>query len=189
MLRDRLIKAIASELIARRADCLPFPDAPGVYAYFLQPDADPLSLAPVALEAGADGLLYVGTSANLRTRDHLMPAHSGVSTLRRSLGALLKDRIRLEAGPRARGPSATNRRNYRFLGTGEQDLTRWMRQYLVYASYTLSLAEVANIETGLIRHLRPPLNLKGWDNPQARAIRDLRDRCVAEASGRAKALP
>lgn len=69
MAQDRLIEAIASELLARRADCLPFPDAPGVYAYFLQSDADPLPLAPTVLEPGADGLLYVGTSENLRTSD------------------------------------------------------------------------------------------------------------------------
>lgn len=162
---------------------MPFPDAPGVYAYFLRPDADPLPLGSALLEPGTDGLLYVGTSMGLRARDHLACPHSGFSTLRRSLGALLKERLRLEAGPRAPGPSPTNRRNYRFLGTGEQDLTHWMRQHLVHTCCALSPAEVGGIETGLIRHLCPPLNLKSWDNPQARRIREQRDRCVTEASG------
>ncbi len=189
MAQDRLIDAIAAELFGRRADCLPFPDAPGVCAYFLRPGTAPPPLAPAGLELGANGLPYVGTSTNLRRRDHLTPAHSGFSTLRRLLGALLKDDLRLVAGPRAPGPSATNRRNYRFLGTGEQDLTRWMRQHLTYASCTLSLAEIDGIEMGLIRHLCPPLNLKGWDNPRAHGIREQRDRCVAEASGRPRAFP
>ena len=136
------------------------------------------------LQPGIEGLLYVGTSKNLRTRDHRALEHSGFSTLRRSLGALLKVELQLVAGPRAAGPSATNKRNYRFLGTGEKELALWMRQHLLYASFALPLAEATSIEAGLIRLLCPTLNLNGWTNPQASEIKTLSNRCVLEASTR-----
>lgn len=182
---DRQIEAIAAELRARRAACAPLPEAPGVYAYFLRPGA---SLGCV--QTDADGLLYVGmTKATLAQRDHLAHGHSGFSTLRRSLGALLKGELRVEAWPRVPGPSARNRRNYRFPDDGERRLTDWMRENLLRASREIGPGEVTRVEKGLIRLLRPPLNLKGCNNPQAAMIRERRDRCVAEASSRPGGTP
>lgn len=176
------ISRIAAQLLAERAACLPFPEAPGVYAYFLQPGTKPLPLGTSILQPGPNGLLYVGTSANLKARDHLAHAHSGFSTLRRSLGALLREELHLVAAPRTCGPSAINRRNYRFTSKGEQLLTAWMRQHLAHASCTLPLPQATTIEANLIRHLCPPLNLKLWTNPQAAGIKAQRARCVVEAT-------
>jgi hypothetical protein len=75
------------------------PAAPGVYAWFLD---DPTAIASLANQ-GADPI-YVGISDDLARRgdeDHFRTGGSGFSTLRRSLGALLKDKLELTAQPRS----------------------------------------------------------------------------------------
>jgi hypothetical protein len=71
-------------------------------------------------------------------------------------------------------------KNYRFAADGEQRLTAWMRQNLLYAHVPLN-ENVAAAERDLIASLEPPLNLTGWRNPQKMFIKDLRRRCAAEA--------
>lgn len=149
----------------------------GIYAYFLEsPDA--LRLISVA----ANGLLYIGmTESSLDARCHFDDPHSGFSTLRRSLGAILKDRLRLRALPRAPGPSRTNVLNYRFDADGEARLTHWMRENLTY-SYRETTGNIAAAEKDAILSACPPLNLKGWKNDQRDEIKRLRAVCAAEAS-------
>ena len=64
----------------------------GVYALFAQ-EADCL-LPEIVLEE--DGLLYMGMSCDLRDRDHFLAQHSGFSSPRRSLGAILSARLRTD---------------------------------------------------------------------------------------------
>jgi hypothetical protein len=68
--------------------------------------------------------MYVGMSSNLAERDeaHFRTGGSGFSTLRRSLGALLKQELRLSARPRGTGSSAQNYRCYQFDDAGEEQL-------------------------------------------------------------------
>ena len=75
-----------------RWDEVPSIGGPGVYAYFADtPDA----LLPVAL--GPGNLVYVGmTGASLKGRNHFDHEDSGFSSPRRSLGAILKDRLALQ---------------------------------------------------------------------------------------------
>jgi hypothetical protein len=97
------------------------PAAPGVYGWFLD-DPKPIPSLP---NQGTDPV-YVGISADLARRgdeDHFRSGGSGVSTLRRSLGALLKDELKLTAQPRSPGLSEQNFRCYRFDDPGEQRLT------------------------------------------------------------------
>lgn len=148
----------------------------GIYAYFIE-RAD--KFRSIALPA--DGLLYIGmTDSSLDARCHFEHAHSGFSTFRRSLGAILKLQLQLRALPRAHGPSRTNVLSYRFDADGEHRLTEWMRQNLNYANCEIA-AEAAKIEREAIRVACPPLNLVGWQNPQRSEIRRLRALCVAEA--------
>ena len=106
---------------------VPAPQAPGVYAWFLD--------TPAALSALPDqhaGAIYVGISNNLARRgdeDHFRTGGSGFTTLRRSLGALLKDELRLRARPRSAGRSEQNHRCYRFDDVGERRLTDWMQRH------------------------------------------------------------
>jgi len=120
------------------------------------------------------------TDSSLEVRNNFGHAHSGFSTPRRSLGALLKEPLRLQAIPRAPGPSPSNTRNYRFRDADELRLTDWMKSHLTYGFATVK--DAAPIEKALIATLQPPLNLTGWPNPQRRHLRALRAICRDEAA-------
>lgn len=121
------------------------------------------------------------TTQSLDARDHFRHKHSGFSTLRRSLGAILKNELSLSAIPRSPGPSRSNLNCYRFAGDGETRLSAWMEDNLVGAQEVLD-RELATREQQLIAFIEPPLNLTGWSNPQRRLIKGLRAECVRETS-------
>lgn len=160
---------------------LPSVAGAGIYAICLtDPDRLPL------ITAGKRGLLYVGmTEQGFDARNHFTHQHSGFSTFRRSIGAILKGKLGLTAIPRSGGASQTNVRNYRFTDDGEQALTRWMNANLRIAQMALP-CDIASQEKQLISLLEPPLNLTGWSNPQAGLIKRMRAGCVDEA-GRGRA--
>lgn len=159
-----------------RWDERPSSNAPGLYAYFIGRRDE---LRPISIPA--NGLLYIGmTESSLDARCHFEHVHSGFSTFRRSLGAILKGQLQLRASPRAPGSSRTNILNYRFDPDGERRLTEWMRENLSY-SYREIADNVAVTERDEIRSACPPLNLTGWKNSQRAAIKGMRAACVAEA--------
>ena len=173
----------ASELLVRlqsgatELNELRAPASPGVYAWFLN---DPVAL-PRLPNQGASPI-YVGLSSNLAQREfdtHFQAGQSGFSTLRRSLGALLKDELGLRAQPRGTGASDSNYRCYRFDDSGEQRLSSWMHAELRVAAEPHR--DPAAIERELIALACPPLNLTGWKNPNAVEIKALRKACVEEA--------
>jgi len=159
-----------------RASEVPSHDAPGVYALFLTSRP---SLPGLVLESD---VLYVGmTESSLGVRNHFSHSHSGFSSPRRTLGALLREKLKLIALPRAPGPSLSNVRNYRFSEDGEKRLVAWMDSYLTYGLCPTN-ADIRKIEDRLIGELKPPLNLTGWRNPQAGRLKALRRACRDEAS-------
>lgn len=172
---------IAEHLWSTRAalEALRPPNLPGVYAWFLTASDYPAQLATLPQSP-----IYVGISNDLSRReleDHFEAKSSGFSTLRRSLGALLKQDLELVAMPRSAGASVTNMRNYRFNPDGEKRLSAWMRNSLV-----VGFCQVNNpveMESQLIALLCPPLNLTGWNNPQGPEIKRLRKACADEARG------
>ena len=158
------------------ASLAPAISSAGAYAILL---ASPDSLPTVG--PGRQGLLYVGmTDQGLDARNHFQRAHSGFSSLRRSLGALLKETLSLKAIPRGPGNSKTNVRNYRFTEEGERALTEWMDRHLLLTQVAID-ADLTAFEDDLIALLEPPLNLKGWPNPQRDTVKRLRAACAAEA--------
>ncbi len=158
------------------------PAKPGLYAFFLKPRGQLLPIAP-----GAEGLLYVGlTHDGLDVRNHFAHENSGFSTLRRSLGAILRTHLQLQPCPRAPGPSESNTRNYAFAGDGEAVLSRWMRANLLASALPLPTADLEKLEAQLIAALEPPLNLTGWDNRQRPLIKKLRAGCVTMAKDLAR---
>jgi hypothetical protein len=169
-------------LDALRANAVPLddvraPSAPGVYAWFL----DDARVLPSLPAQGPDPI-YVGLSSDLAVREcttHFKAGQSGFSTLRRSLGALLKDELHIRAQPRGTGASSTNYRNYRFDDAGEAVLSGWMREHRRVAVHPC--ADPDGIETDLIALACPPLNLTKWANPHAAEIKALRKACVEEA--------
>ncbi len=154
------------------------PPASGVYAIFLKEGAR-LHLEDLP----SNGLIYVGTSSNLSTREydtHFASGKTGFSTLRRSIGALLKRDLKLKAIPRGAGNSPTNYRNYCYTTDGEERLTTWMKANLEIGVCSVS-GNYKEVEAELITELKPVLCLKGWPNPVAAYIKNLRKKCVEEA--------
>ncbi len=150
-------KSTKAQLLAPRysADDVPPGDSAGVYAFFLSNGSE---LEGFCLKNMST--LYVGmTASSLKVRNHFHHRDSGFSTLRRSLGAILKGRLNLEVIPRGSGNSASDYRNFRFTEKGEEDLTSWMKEHLTY-SFVVLQSEIERIERELIDDLCPPLNLK-----------------------------
>ena len=176
---QRDIESITKHLSESKTsiDKLQAPHEPGVYAYFLE---DSSALSPFV--PGHDGLIYVGSTSDLAIRkfeNHFNSKSTGFSTLRRSIGAILKKSLRLTATPRSSGKSKTNIQNYKFQADGEDRLTDWMRRTLRVSVCPVN--EPNSVETVLIKTLRPLLNLKGWANPDGTKIRALRKICADEA--------
>ncbi len=172
------LQAVEAELLERRfqPNEIPVHDRPGIYALFVN---EPAALPVIGVPPS--GLLYLGmTASSLDIRNHFKHQQSGFSTFRRSLGALLKPELRLQALPRAPGSSATNVTSYRFQEDGEQRLTQWMAQHLTYSCVPLD-KDVEVVERALIRGLEPPLNLTGWSNPARKTLMALRAACRDEA--------
>ena len=172
------LRAIKDKLLGRRYSAAEIPrvGGEGIYAFFL---SDPTLLDGIHVDASSP--IYVGkTESSLDARNHFTHRHSGFSTLRRSLGAILKKSLLLKAIPRASGHSPTNARNYRFSAEDEERLTNWMTSHLSY-SFASPEKDVDRIERQLIKDLQPPLNLRGWENPHAKQLRALRAVCCEEA--------
>lgn len=163
----------------RPIDQLDLPPAPGVYARFLAREA---RLEQISKPGG--GAIYIGKSSNLAERGfdtHFAPGKTGFSTLRRSIGAVLKEELALTCRPRGTGTSKTNYTNYRFDDDGEARLSEWMIENLRVGIHALDVDSLQTHENGLIGLACPPLNLTGWANPEAHLIRELRKACADEA--------
>ena len=166
--KDR--SSIWGEMLASRcrADLAPAIPLPGLYALFLN------SGVLGQISPGEDGLLYIGmTDSSLEARNHLWHRSSGFSTLRRSLGAILREDLDLVPIPRSPGSSADK---FKFTPDGEQRLTKWMAAHLDYAFATFAGNRLSE-EKRLILDRQPPLNLNKWKNPQGPSIEALRALC------------
>jgi len=161
-----------------RSHEIPEKTGPGVYWYFLKSGAV-LPNVPV----DQTGLLYVGKTKTQSKRNHFRTA-TPVSTLRRSLGAILKDGLKLEAHCRGLGKKSSiedkDATHYRFSPQGEGALSKWMEDNLEF-SFEILEGGIAERETAEIRQLRPPLNLDQWQNPNRELIMNLRKICSDEA--------
>lgn len=179
---QKLIHDVAARLIASRVSIgdLEPQAVSGVYAIFLNEGS---SLGEIV--SGQDGLIYIGKSKDLAAREvehHFGDKNTGFSTLRRSIGAILKHDLQLTVHPRSDGASESNVRNYKFDADGDRRLSEWMAMNLTVAVYATPGHET--IEPGLIELLRPVLNLTGWDNPSRKEIKALRKLCSDEARSR-----
>ena len=149
---------------------------PGVDAIFAR-DVD--CLLPI-VDLAPDRLLYIGKSKDLREREHFNVKDSGSSTLRRSLGALLKAQLELSAIPRGKGMSSSDFTCYRFTPDGERRLGAWMLKNIDCAVYPYD-GDTKQLRKELIGTYCPPLNLQHWQNPIGTEIKRLRSVCKSEA--------
>jgi hypothetical protein len=175
---DMNIPSVTERLHRSRSaiDRLMAPNSPGVYALFVG------GLGAVGgIPAGEDGLIYVGVSNDLAAREfeqHFSSNGTGFSTVRRSIGAILKSQLHLEAIPRSTWSQPSL---YRFRDDGELRLTNWMRDNLEVG--VCSIGEALAVEAELIMALKPALNLTKWENPVRAEIKRLRKICACEAQG------
>jgi hypothetical protein len=163
-----------------------YPKKPGMYAAFL-------SKASTLEKFGSGGqLLYIGISkTSLHKRDfnqHFKAGQSGGSTLRSSIGAVLKQKLKLKAIPRG-GPNDSKRfENYKFTLGDEEELSKWMIQNVEIGYWvcgdTLDYSVLREYEDAVIRSLHPTLDLDPRTkhlNPLAASLTALRQICKEEA--------
>lgn len=150
---------------------------PYVYAMFLRSGA-----VIEALPINDHRLLYIGKADGLTQRDHLLYRSSSQSAPRRTLGALLKCNLGLNAFPRGRALKRRDVDHFNF-GDGETRLTAWMREHLLIARAPVA-APARAIEKALIFRLQPPINLTDWQNPHFSTIREFKRACRDEAAAR-----
>lgn len=157
------------------------PKEPGLYAFY----GDDRAWAELELSPGFDDQpLYVGKAErSLNGRDvgtHFAAGKTGSSTVRRSLAALLVDEMSLVAVPRNLA-KPDGSANYGLDAASEDSLSRWMEQRLSLATWSkpegVGLDE---IETDVLRRLRPPLNLNKVGEPRTR-LRAARQRMASAA--------
>jgi len=163
-----------------------YPKKPGLYSVFLS-DGSELGLF------GQPGrLLYIGIAKNsLYDRDfaqHFSDGKTGRSTLRRSLGAILKETLELVAIPRGGKNDSKSCENYKFTLTGEKDLTNWMRANLEIGYWVpepdINYKQLREKEKAVTIKLKPSLDLDNRTsryNPLADKLRELRGICKIEA--------
>jgi len=163
----------------------PLPDQQGIYAFFIN-NADDLG------KFGSKGqIIYVGLSEkslnSRETKTHMMSGQTGWSSLRRSLGAILKFQLNLTALKRDKNSAKLHADKYRFDGDGETRLTEWMIKNLKMGYWTtenpLTLVKLREMEEETIIKLRPTLDLDKRTrkfNPLADELDNLRKICRDE---------
>lgn len=170
-----------------------FSNKPGIYAIGFIGDEFPLESAKNSVKSGE--IIYIGkTESSQLARDvntHFKSGKSGSSTLRRTIGAILLNQLSLNPIPRSYTEKSNRRfRNYKFDKESEEKITNWMKANLTlaYWKYDGDIAKLEDIETKIIKELKPILNLsKNSSNPWYQEIRFLRDNCVDLAKKSVKA--
>lgn len=184
---DRILNDLERSPVPWQAFAHAAPEAPGIYAVWLAKGGT--LRGTVLRDWSGDGPLYVGESANLAQREartHFASDGSGWSTLRRSVGALLRRALQLEAHPRGSGVSRQDLTCYRFESKGERRLTAWMRENLALSWWeddqpSRPSRQRKDLETKMIRSLEPPLNLNKWNNPYRQHVKAERAVCTSGA--------
>lgn len=161
-----------------------FSSKPGIYAVGLHTNATLLKSAQN--NVGSGDIIYIGkTQKSQVARDvstHFASGKSGSSTLRRTLGAILREQLGLQPIPRSLTEKGNKRfTNYAFTAEGEERLNEWMRNNLSLSfwEYDNSMHRLSDIEESVIRLACPILNLSNnRANHWYHKIRALRDMCA-----------
>jgi hypothetical protein len=181
---DDIIKSI-NKTTQPLKDLSNLPNEQGIYAFYIDNTND-------LGKFGKPGqLIYVGLSEkNLNSRDtetHLKSGQTGWSTLRRSIGAILKKKLKLIAQKRDINPKKLRADKYKFDEKGEIKLTEWMMNNLKMGYWStskpLTKDKLRNEEEKAIIMLKPTFDLDRRTkkfNPLAIELDDLREICRQE---------
>jgi hypothetical protein len=163
------------------------PSSPGLYAIW----AGETAWRALGLELPvADKPLYVGKAEkSLVSRDvntHFMTGKTGQSTVRRTFAALLRDALDLHAVPRNQ-TRPERPVNFGLERKSDEALTEWMQRHLSLATWSKQgNDELDHVETAVLEHWQPPLNLSKVARPDPR-IKRARSHMAADAKAWAKA--
>lgn len=155
-------------------DVSELPSAAGNYLVVLRPSCllPPISIKPIISQLDYNGekfdVIYTGISENLKQRDyrqHFTGNNSGRSTLRKSLGCLM----RFKQIPRDRNSQDNGKT--KFSDENESILSKWMAENLLLFYYVNDRYEENELE--LIECYNPPLNLKNNKNFINREFRSM----------------
>lgn len=158
-----------------------FSDKAGIYAVFFFGKNFPLDK-----EISEEEIIYIGkTESSQQSRDtdtHFKSGKTGSSTLRKSLGALLREKLDLVPRPRNEVDYKNGRYSqFIFDSESEEKLTSWMVDNLglSFYEYDKSKKEIDSLESELISLQVPILNLqKNASNPFKSEIKKLRKDCA-----------
>lgn len=151
----------------------------GIYAWYFD------EIPPGVPEKGlcsVEGwrLLYIGMVQNQPVRERLLSRHySGnaeESTLRKSLGCLLRDKLDLT--PRKKSARS---KKWTF-GDDEDKLTEWMRRHARVKLVRIAMKKVKEMKEVLIKHFSPPLNIEEGSHPFVAELEAIRKECGEAAS-------
>jgi|ERR1017187_2687569 hypothetical protein len=174
-----------------------FSDEPGIYALFFYGKSFPLE----NYRHSANEILYIGkTLKSQKSRDadtHFKTGKTGSSTLRKTFGSILHQKLKLVPIPRSQSDIEKRRySHFKFENKSEEKLTNWMiaNLGLSFYPYPKSAKEIDDLETSLINELAPILNIdrKNTSNPYYSHIRVLRKQlgnAAYSANKRKKELP
>ncbi|CAN5657532.1 hypothetical protein BH20ACI4_BH20ACI4_10200 [soil metagenome] len=150
------------------------PTKPCIYAIGVT-NALEFPLISTKVRKKPNDIIYIGiTKKNQTSRienTHFENGKSKSSTLRRSLGAILREELKLELIPHT---------NYKFTPDGEEKLTEWMIENLSvsYCEWHGSIEELREIEKEIIKLICPILNLQSNpNNAWNQEITELRNVC------------
>jgi len=162
-----------------------FSSKPGIYAVGFTGDHFPFPSGGDIIKKGK--IIYIGkTEKSQRRRDaqtHFKSGRTGSSTLRRSLGAILRGQLNLKPIPRSY--SEDRMRDYKFIQESEIKLTEWMINNLSLSFHEIIEGKrfLRELEKTVINELVPILNIQGNSafNPYAGMLKELRGKCRAIA--------
>lgn len=168
------IAFIKSELV--KNDGKDFPKGPGIYFFIANKD---IKFSKIEIHRGDK--IYIGKSKSLSNRkvnQHFSYKGSGSSTLRRTIGAILKENTQLsiQCFLRSKGKSKQDVYCYIFNEKGEEEITKWMKENL--RSSFCETEDIEKAERIAISHFKPILNISQIGNP---VIKNLRSECRKQA--------
>lgn len=172
---------IIQQLITTRKkylDISTFSKLPGIYAVFFFGEDFPLD----NIKPAPDEVIYLGkTESSQEKRDaktHFKNGKTGSSTLRKTIGSLLRKSYNLK--PIVRNNSDVLKRrfsHFKFDNNSEEIITNWMQNNLAlsFFEYPEGKSKIESLETALIQELTPLLNIdKNPSNPQLNFLKQIR---------------
>jgi len=162
-----------------------FSNTPGIYAIFYNGKHLPY----IEITFKNDEIIYIGKTESSQLKrnanTHFASGKTGSSTVRKSIGAILRKKLSLIPIPRNESDYAKGRKShFKFDDNGEIALTEWMKSNLSisYYEYPKSRNEIESLENQLINSEVPILNIdKNSSNIYLNVVKQLRKDCASHA--------